>query len=328
MTIKHLLSPCCQAKIIHYGNRRRQCVQCKKTWRLHHHKRGRNPKRCNYKLVERKILDNQSVRTQKRNYYPHLSEQAIYKRSQRCLDIISEQDRQYPKLRGQYILLGDGAGYTFKDQDWTLYVFLLKPRKRNYAYVLDPIMIQGKESFITWKQAIDNIPKDIRKQIVAFVSDNFHASKKIAHHYEWIHQLCHFHLIKELHRRRGKRKKLDNQTLRERIYITICQMLKTNNHEKVTNLAKELANLYKHPKCPFKFRMMIKEFIRTRERYLAYLNYPQLTIPRTNNASESLVNLIRKRTERLKSAKSVERWAKVSTRLKNKMICNGEKPTN
>jgi len=292
------------------------------------HKRGRKSKRCNYGLVKRKIIDNQSVKVQKRNHYLNLGEQALYKRLQKCLKAISKKARNYPKLRSRYILLADGAGYTMNDQEWTLYVFLLKPVKRSYAHILDPIMIKGKESFHNWQQALDSIPKDIRKQVVAFVSDNFHASKAVTSHYQWIHQLCHFHLIKELRRRRGRRKNLSDRSIRESIYATIRRALETNESQAMAALLKELKTLGQHPQCPYKFKMVIKEFFRTRERYMAYLAYPDLNIPKTNNASESLVNLMREKTKRLNSAKAVEQWAKASVRLKQKMICNGHKSTN
>lgn len=327
MITQHTKSSCCKVSVRRYGGRRRQCAKCLKTWRISKHKRGRKSKRRRYKLVERKILDNQSIRTQKKNYYPILSEQALYKRSQKCLNSISKKTRNYPKLCGRYILLADGAGYTIKDQEWTLYVFLLKPVKRNYAHILDPIMIKGKESFCNWQRAVDSIPGRIRKQIIAFVSDNFCASKGITGHYQWIHQLCHFHLIKELRRRRGRRKKLSDRSVRESVYAVIRRSLETNEPRETAALLKELKILYQHSECPFKFKMVIKEFFRARKRYLAYLTYPDLNIPKTNNASESLVNLMREKTKRLNSAEAVEQWAKATVRLKHKMICNGHKST-
>ncbi len=292
------------------------------------HKRGRKSKRYNYELVKRKILDNQSIKVQKRNYYLNLDEPALRKRLQKCLKAISKKARDYPEFRSRYILLADGAGYTIKGQEWTLYLFLLKPVKRSYAHILDPVMIKGKESFHNWQQALDSIPKVIRKQVVAFVSDNFHASKALTSYYQWIHQLCHFHLIKELRRRRGRRKNLSDRSVRESIYAVIRRSLETNEPRETAASLKELKALSQHRQCPYKFRMIIKDYFRTRGRFIAYLKYPKLNIPKTNNASESLVNLIRKKTEKINSAKAVEWWAKASVRLKQKMICNGHKSTN
>jgi len=327
MTTQHTKSSCCKASVRRYGGRRRQCMKCLRTWRISKHKRGRKAKRRNYKLIERKILDNQSIRTQKKNYYPNLGEQALYKRSQKCLSAISKKARNYPEFPDHYILLADGAGYTIKDEEWTLYVFLLKPIHCSCAHVLEPIMIKGKESFSNWQKALDSIPEHIRKQVIAFVSDNFRASWNITAHYQWIHQLCHFHLIKELRRRRGGRKKLSDRSVRESIYHTVRKTLETNDPEQSAALMKELKSLSQHPQCPYKFKMVISDFFRTRERFMAYLIHPDLNIPKTNNASESLVNLMREKTKRLNSAKAVEQWAKASVRLKQKMICNGHKST-
>jgi transposase-like protein len=272
-------------------------------------------------------LDNQSIRTQKRNHYPDLGEQALYKRSQKSLRAISGKPRKHPDLRLRYILLADGAGYTFKDEAWTLYVFLLKPVKSNCAHILEPVMIKGKESIHNWQKAIDSIPENVRERIVAFVSDNFQASKSIARHYGLIHQLCHFHLIKELRRRRGKRKNLGDRSVREAVYAIVRLAIETHDKLEMGALLKELKTLYQHPQCPYKFKMVIKEFTRTHDRYTAYLSHPKLDIPKTNNASESLVNMIRLKTKRLNSAKAVEQWAKATVILKQTMTCNGHKST-
>ena len=41
----HAKSPCCRAKIHHFGSRRHQCSYCKRTWRIRNKRRGRKPRR-------------------------------------------------------------------------------------------------------------------------------------------------------------------------------------------------------------------------------------------------------------------------------------------
>ncbi|MFH1542879.1 MAG: hypothetical protein ABIE84_07325 [bacterium] len=45
MKTKQAKSSCCQGKIINFGRRRRQCVLCRKTWRIRRKKCGRKRKR-------------------------------------------------------------------------------------------------------------------------------------------------------------------------------------------------------------------------------------------------------------------------------------------
>ena len=81
MPTQHLKSPCCHALIRSYDERRRQCTNCLKTWRLSRHKRGRKLSRKNFNLVSRIVLEQQKISQQAR-YYPCLSVTAITKRFQ------------------------------------------------------------------------------------------------------------------------------------------------------------------------------------------------------------------------------------------------------
>jgi len=49
----HAKSPCCREKIIRFGSRRRQCVSCRKTWRIRQKKKGRKINRPVIDLVEK-----------------------------------------------------------------------------------------------------------------------------------------------------------------------------------------------------------------------------------------------------------------------------------
>jgi len=52
MNILQGKSSCCQAKIYKFGGKRKQCSECKKTWKIRQKKRGRKAKRVDKKLVE------------------------------------------------------------------------------------------------------------------------------------------------------------------------------------------------------------------------------------------------------------------------------------
>lgn len=276
--------------------------------------------------MKRIILDNQKINDQKRNF-SNLSVQAINKRFKKSLEYYSQQKIQLPKvLNGKYILLGDGIWYKFDGQDWVEYIFLLKPRRRNYAYLLEPSILKGMESFNNWKIAIDKaVPTCLKDHIFAFVSDNFKASGKITKHFGWKHQLCHFHLIKELQRRRCLRKLNDStRSIRIAIYLIIRRLLIIKSDKEADPLKILLLQLAGQPNCPKKMSMIARQFLKDIDKYRTYRLFLEYTIPNTNNACESLNSLIRRRTVKLNNPNSVGQWIKAFIRLKRTIKCNGK----
>lgn len=325
MTTLHLKSLCCGAKLIGYGRRRRQCVNCGKTYTIYPRKRGRKKKQNSKELLKRVVLENQSLSSQL-IHYPGLSLRSLQQRVHNLVRSTASKIVNYPKFQGKYILIGDGVWYEFCKEDWVLYLFILKPRRKNYGYLLDPVILPGKESFHNWKVAIETIPKNVRERTIAFVSDNFRASDKIANHFGFIHQLCHFHLIAEIQKRRGKYKyRIFGKSIREDIYQCITSLLLEAQPEKISYLINQLEALHKHPECPRKLGMLTREFLKNLKKYHAYLKYPQYTIPRTTSALESLGNQISKRTKTLPNPQSVQEWSTAYIRLKKIMKCNGQK---
>lgn len=222
--------------------------------------------------------------------------------------------RIHPNMLEASVLLMDGVWYAFKDHYWILYLFLLK-RRDGTAYVLDPVMLKGKESLANWQEAIRTIPRRFKKQIRVVVSDNFRSSVIVARRAKWLHQLCHFHLLAELRRKRGKRKKtISAKALREEIYQSIQAVLYVRSKEKVTALLERLTVLAQDPACPVRLSFIVGEFIRRHSLYRTYLNHPEYDIPTTTNAVESFNKLIRKHTRYLHTPKAVQLWATVFVR--------------
>lgn len=325
MTTQHTKSSCCQAAIIKYSERRRQCKQCKKTWRRYKHKRGRKRKRANYQVVKKLLLKGQRIADRKIDY-PHLKERALAKRIERSIQSFVSKPRQYPKLKGKYILLSDGLWFHFGGCDYVLFLLLLKPRRRNTAYLLDPVIFPGKETYSNWKSALATIPENIRKRIISLVSDNFKASSQIIQHFGWTHQLCHFHLLEGLQKRRGKIKRnIRGRSIREEIYQTVVQLLSTLDSQEKRFLIRKLRQLTCHPDCPRKLTMMVHGFLKALDKYHTYLTHPSLTIPRTTSPVESLNKLIVRRTRHLKTPEAVINRATAFVRLKKIITCNSSK---
>ena len=70
---------------------------------------------------------------------------------------------------------------------YSLYYMALKPRRRKYVYLLDPLMLKGKESAQGWRTAIATLPPSLRSQIDGFVSDNLAGMITVADEQQWVH---------------------------------------------------------------------------------------------------------------------------------------------
>lgn len=317
-------SSCCRAVVRRFGSRRRQCSVCGKTWRVHKQRRGRKKRLMSQTLFEQIVRYGRNIVGQQQRY-GHCTVSALEKRLQREMTKRNKEPRCWPQWQGSYTLLCDGLWFRFNRQDFVLFEFILKPRRRTYGYLLDPLLLPGKESFANWRAAVENsVPLSVRKRIFAFVSDDFSATSAIADTFQWKEQRCHFHLLSELHKRRGRRKKnLSGRVVREQIYQTIQAMLIEKSPFCLQNHVNKLKHLCGHRECPHKLRMIATQFLRQLPIYRAYLSYPQETIPRTTSALESFNNIMRGRLRPLRTPQAVQRWATAIVKSYHTIQCNG-----
>lgn len=323
MKTLHAKSPCCRGKTYRFGNRRRQCAVCGKTWRIRHKKKGRKAYRISKELLRRVLIRGKTLSQEMSRHYPSLA--ALRKRFRTDLKWLARQPRNYQFRSEQLILLADGLWFQFGKEKWVLFLMGLKPTDDNKAILLDPVLLKGGESYENWQTVLSTIPEKARERLVALVSDDFRASDRLSREYNLIHQLCHFHLIAQLQIRRGKRKStVEGRNVREDIYQTIRRALITTDEKELEQLQLTLQKLIHHPICPKKLKMMVNQFLRSIDYYRAYLIYPELKLPNTTNAIESTGNLIRRATRTLNTPKSVYLWAKALIRLRSEIICNGK----
>lgn len=323
MKTLHLKSPGCQEVIYQHGGKRRKCANCGKTWTIRSKKRGRKPIR-RFRNPVSEILDQRITLTAWANHH-HLSLPNASQQLHRALIKFSKRPVNPITLPRPYILLVDGFWFTFKKQDWVLFLLALKPKSEARAYFLDSTLLPGGESYDNWTAALATIPKELKKQIKAMVSDGFRASDRIASEHGWIHQRCHFHLIAYLQVRRGRRKKgLAGASVREGIYQTIMRLLKVRSKQRVKALSARLKRLAKKSNCPKSMRMTVAEFLRALPEFRAYLNYPELHLPTTTGSVETMGKLVRKRAGQVRTARALKLWTTALIRLRSPITCNGK----
>ncbi|MBI4837216.1 MAG: hypothetical protein HY813_02330 [Candidatus Portnoybacteria bacterium] len=175
----HAKSPCCQGEMLRYGNRRRQCKVCKKTWRIRQKKKGRKAKR-ESDLLARRYLDHQ---------IPTLSSLAkIRKTTPRVIQSRLKRSREYfqkhtpwPELpEGDSLILVADAKVKYIEKKWrTFYLMLVKRPQDDFAVIAPPYHRPGMETADGWYKAIETLPPSVRPSIKAVVCDGHGGPAKL-----------------------------------------------------------------------------------------------------------------------------------------------------
>lgn len=326
MNTVHAKSPCCRETIYRFGSRRRQCRACGRTWRIRTKKRGRKLKRSSIRLPQHVLAEYARMTSWARRQ--HISTAAASFRLRGAMKHVLRASRPCPLPPGPYALLGDGLYFKFKRMDWVMYIMAMKPVRSSRAFFLDPVLLQGKESYERWHVAIATIPPVTKKRIRAFVSDGFRGSKLIAREHGWINQRCHFHLLMALIRRHGRRSyRVKGAGIREKLLGVVRVLLATTDDVMKRKHIIKAQRLLSHPLCPPWIRKQTIEFLRTLDDFRAYLIYPELNLPATTNAIESTGKIIRKATGTARTPQSVLLRATTFLRLRKSIACNGKLST-
>jgi len=319
MKILQEKSECCNAKIIRFGGKRRQCVACAKTWRVHPAKRGRKAKR--RQTIYLTHVLNHGLAVKHLALHSRLSTGAIYKRFAKNLESKLKQKR-YLRFRGKkLILIIDAEWQYFRGRLWTIYLLAIKSVGTQSVTIADPLLKQGKENVADWEKIVDTLPIVVRKRIYAMVSDGIRGIEGLAARHCWILQRCHFHLLSTLQKMRGKRATTIGRLTREKIYSLTRAAINEIDERRFCIICRQLARLAERDECPKKMRMTVREFLRHRADFRSYLNYPKLLLPKTTNVMESVNSFIRRRARTANTPKSWHKWAIAAIRFKSKFAC-------
>lgn len=328
MTTQHAKSPCCRGRINNFGERRRQCSVCRRTWRVRQKRRGRKRKRSAGALLDRILMRRHTIAHEQRIL--HRSRNAVAARYATAMRTVAA--RPYPLKSlpcGPYALVGDGLYFKFKRREWVMYLMAVKPIRGKKAYFLDPVLLEGRECYERWIQAVATIPPAVKKRVVAFVSDGFRGSQALSEQNHWLHQRCYFHLLSNLVRGKGKRRyRVRGSRLREHLLAAVRTMLVSKSGLSLSVERRAVRRLISRPTCPPYIRKQALEFLERERDFQMYLRYPKLNLPTTTNAVESTGQMMRKATRTARTPKSLLLRATSFMRLKKFVICNGNHQPN
>jgi hypothetical protein len=322
----HAKSPCCGAQVRRFGPRRRQCVNCRRTWTVRPRKRGRPRHRMELAVLRRVLVEGLTL-GQLYSQHTRVALPAYRYRFRQALKRWVSRARPQSAVRGPLVLLADGLWFEFDGVPWVLYLIALKPCGTSVATFLDPVLLPGKEGAGRWQQAFGGIPETVRRRVKAMVVDNLRGMRKIAAHQQWLLQLCHFHLLLKLQAQRGRiRYRLHGGAVREEIHQLIRKTLELPDGRKLNAVIRRLRHLSKGDCGTDRVQAMVREFLDSIPYYRTYLAHPDLALPHTTNSVESMCRLLREmfRSSRAGSnPRSVLLWATALLRLRPTVVCNG-----
>ena len=313
---------CIRSAWIH-SERRRRCALCKKTWTLRKKRRGRRRSPPDRNLLKKIFVERQRLKQIASVRLHRISSSGASRRLKRAMGRKEEKAIARGFNAPSYILLIDALWYRFGDQRYTLYLRALRRMNGHTARFLPPLLLSGKESLTGWQATIDDINPNLRSRIYAVVSDGWRGIERLARENDWILQRCHFHLISQLQVNRGRWKRLPDQSMREEIYQIARKLLVTKM--RVRWYKERLTLLIRHPDCHKRLKAIVHDYLRRLRYFRSYLNHPELNLPYTTNAMESMNKQVRQICRPLRTPASLLRWATHFLKFNQEIVCNGVK---
>ena len=319
----HEKSSCCRGKIRRFGNRRRQCVTCLKTWSVWKRKRGRKSKRIHLKFVKDYLEKGHSLLkiNAKRN---NVKVPAIRARLRNTLVCFNKRTKWLSIPEGNLIVIADAMIQNINHKNYSIYFILLKGVETNKAIIIPPFIKEGGEGYLSWSLAFSKISKETLERVVALVSDGRSGLISIAKRKGWINQRCHFHLRYRIanYARTGI---LARNNIAGRIKMLVDVTLTSHNKNTVHEALNKLIIL--KPEISSKgLKTVISGFIKKFDDYRTYLDYPDLNLPTTSNSIESLISSVREllyEAKGFRSIKSLNEWIIALLKHKRFITCNG-----
>lgn len=322
MSARHPNSPCCAQPIQRFGQRRRRCSRCGRTWRIRPKKRGRKRRRVLLSLVLSRLRDNRPLVQQAA--VRRVTVKTTEHRFRQALESFLAGSAPPALPTGHLVLLLDGVWFRFQGQLWTLYVLALKPIAESRAYFRDPLLLPGRENYDGWQAAVATLTPAERAAVRAMVSDGFRGSKALARSQGWIPQRCHFHLLAQFQARRGRRKALAVPALREAIYRSARKALQVTDERELRRVCTRLRRLIAQRDCPHHFRTYTRGLLRDLPAFRAYQLHPQLQLPTTTNVIEAMANILRQTLRTVRTPNALYQWVVALIRIRPFMACNGK----
>lgn len=325
MNTLHAKSSCCHAGVVRYGDRRRQCRLCKRTWTVWKRKRGRRPIRIHPAPHTIAFASQESLRHRAARL--HAGRECVRRRHASQLRLLLRTLAPPPAPSGALIAIIDGYQLFFGAQPWTVYLILLRPVVSSWATITTPCLLEGRETIRGREKAFAFLPACVWSQIRAVVVDGMHGVDRFARSQGWVLQRCHVHLLRILYPLLGNRfHSVRAKRLRRRAYDHVRTVLASSDEETDRRSITVIRSIAYSPQCPRRFGMKLRGFLAAYRDFRSYRAYPELCLPATTNAAEVVCGKIAemvRRTRGFRMPRSFERWVVLLLRIHSRVRCNG-----
>jgi len=289
MATLHETSHDCRAHAQRHGGRRRRCARCGRTWSVHRRRSGRRHRRISNTLPRMALVDHEPIRRLSQRC--HCSRDSMYRRIRQACERLVRPAVALPlPTEEPLILLADGLWFAFRRRVWVIYTTALRPVAADRAHFLAPVLLEGRECSKRWRQAFDSaLPSEHRKRICALVTDGFPGGRTIAAENSWVLQRCHWHLLSVLRGFLGVRRKTTRgRSVRKAIYRLAREALRTPAEARAQEICRELSCLAQSRRFPTRLRYLVGGLVRDSGDFRAYLRFPEMRLPTTISAIESM----------------------------------------
>lgn len=312
-----------------FGERRRQCRLCKKTWRIRRKQRGRDRLRGRLPLIVH-FLDHVIGSSEARGVTKRMSARTLQRAVARGRDLFCRVT-PWPSLPHQapLILLADATLKLIGKRWHTLYVMLIRRPDERVAWIAPPVILPGKETDAGWTVALDTLPADRLATVKVLVCDGHRGLVDFAKRRRWLIQRCHFHLIASIQGRRSRWGRSRHQEEGKRIYALVKRILDAPADTDLKALRIEVDNRALSTSSR-ELRKALTGFATNAEDFRTYRYHPELQLPRTNNTCEACIGTIESLLKRLRgisNLRALSMWIEALVKHKQKIACNGASST-
>jgi len=325
---KHEKSVCCKRKIIRFGNRRRQCVGCERTWRVWQKKTGRKRKRISIKFVEsffKHEISSMLYLSRKKK----VSETFVQNKIAKSRDLFLETT-SWPKIpKGDLIIVADAVVEVVEKKWRTVYLILVRGVNESDAFILPPIILDGIETSPGWHQAFIGVDSGILARAKAVVSDGHRGIILEALDRGWIIQRCHFHLLAAIQSRRSRSiltRHKDESLLTFKHVDIVLKCRDMDLVQQSLNILEEISWI----STSRVLRKILCGFVTNHKDFRSYIYHPNLNLPVTNNTAESLASIIadlKRRMRGFPTMNSFAKWVTALLKFRQTIKCNKYQPS-
>lgn len=328
MNKKHAKCPFCGANIIKYGQRRRRCAKCEKTWTVRPKMRGRKARRLTVAPIK-KYLNHERVPLAK-EHGRAIAPASRSARLRKERDNFIEKEHWRDALEGPLILIAD-AIVKYRDGVWhTWFFMLLRAVDGTDAVIMPPYYAKGREVYKEWHNALQTIPYSARKRVKALVSDGHCGLMSFAEKHRWLVQRCHIHLIMAIQARRSRWAMSRKRNEGINLHSLVKCVLTDSSAKKASRALEEIEEIGWLSSSKM-LKKILQGFVTSADDYRTYLNNPELNLPTTSNTAESLNALVNKlcyRVRGFRTVSSLNAWIIALCKERGSIKCRGRYQQN